>query len=234
MIGTIVNCIAIVIGGVIGNLLKNGLKERYKEIITHALGLSVMFVGISTAIKGLLNEQANPLLFIICLVLGALIGEWLKIEVRLAKLGDYMESKLSKSSNISQSFVTSSLIFCVGTMSILGSIDSALRDDHTTLFIKSILDGTLSVILASSLGLGVVLSAASVLVYQGSITIFASALLPIITNDSLREMGIIGGILVTVIGLNLLKITKIKVGNLLPSVFIPIIYYLPYIQSLFP
>ncbi len=225
MTGTLVNCVAIIVGSLVGFLLKGGLKEKYKEIIMHALGLSVVFVGVSGALKGLLDENANPLLFIICLVIGSIIGEWINIEQRLANVGAFIESKMKSDSNIAQGFVTASLIFCVGTMAVLGSIDSGIQGNHTTLFIKSILDGVMSIILASSLGLGVMLSAISILLYQGTITLFASSLQPYMTGDTLREMGVIGGILICVIGLNLLNITKIKVGNMLPAVFLPILYY---------
>ncbi len=225
MLGTLVNCIAIILGTLIGVLLKGGLKENYKEIVLNALGLSVIFVGASGALTNLAKEDANPLLFIICLAIGSLMGEWIGIEKRLEGIGALLERKLSNTSNLSQGFVTASLIFCVGTMAVLGSIDSGIKGDHTTLYIKSILDGVMSIVLASSMGFGVMLSVITVLLYQGSITLFASTLQPILTDDILREMSIIGGILITVIGLNMLQITKIKVGNMLPAVFLPVAYY---------
>ncbi|MFI3211819.1 MAG: DUF554 domain-containing protein, partial [Eubacteriales bacterium] len=189
-------------------------------------GLAVVYVGASGAIGNLLDENANSLLFIISLAVGTLIGEWIDIEKRLGMLGDFIEKKMSNTtSDISLGFVTASLIYCVGTMAILGSIESGIQNNHSILYAKSILDGVLSIVLASTLGIGVMFSAVSILVYQGSITLCAVALQPYITNDMMREMGIVGGILISVIGLNLLGITKIKVGNMLPAIFIPVVYY---------
>ncbi len=227
MLGTIVNAIAILIGGCIGLVLKGGIKERYSTIITQSQGIAVVFVGISGAVTNMQQDGANPILFVVSLVLGACIGEWINIERHLERLGQFIEDKMSgNSSNVALGFVTTSLLFCVGTMAILGSIESGINGNHSILYAKSILDGVLSVVLASSLGIGVLFSAASVFVYQGSITMFAIWLQPYITDDMLREIGIVGGILITIIGLNLLEITKIKVGNMLPAVAVPVGYYL--------
>lgn len=226
MLGTIVNVITIIVGGFIGLVIKGGLKERYRILITQALGISVVFVGISGAVTNMQQEGANSLLFILSLAIGACIGEWINIENKLEKLGEYIEKKMSgSSSNIALGFVTTSLLYCVGTMAILGSIESGVNGNHSILYAKSILDGVMSIVLASTLGIGVLFSAISVLVYQGCITLCAIWMQPFITTDILREIGIVGGILITIIGLNLLEITKIKVGNMLPAVVIPVIYY---------
>ncbi len=226
MLGTIVNAIAILLGGSLGLLLKNGIKERYRVIIIQAQGIAVVFVGVSGAITNLQEEGAHPLLFLISLTIGALIGEWIDIERRLEQIGQFIEGKMkTSSSNVALGFATASLLYCVGTMAILGSIESGINGDHSILYVKSILDGVMSIILASSLGLGVLFSAVSVIIYQGSITMCAMWLQPFITADMLREVGIVGGILITIIGLNLLEITKIKVGNMLPAVVVPVIYY---------
>lgn len=226
MLGTIVNAIAILLGGSLGLLLKNGIKERYRVIIIQAQGIAVVFVGVSGAITNLQEEGAHPLLFLISLTIGALIGEWIDIERRLEQVGEFIEGKMkTSSSNVALGFATASLLYCIGTMAILGSIESGINGDHSILYVKSILDGVMSIILASSLGLGVLFSAVSVVIYQGSITMCAMWLQPFITADMLREIGIVGGILITIIGLNLLEITKIKVGNMLPAVVVPVIYY---------
>lgn len=218
----------------VGVLLKGGIKERYRDIIMTALGLAVLYVGAAGAISGLLDENAQPVLFIISLVIGSAMGEWIDIELRLENLGNYIQSKMSGSdSNISQGFVSASLIFCVGTMAILGSIESGIAGNHTTLYVKSMLDGVMSIILASSMGIGVMLSAVSIFVYQGAITLFAQILEPLMTADVLREINIIGGILISGIGVNILKIKKIKVGNMLPAILVPILYYLLGINQLF-
>ena len=227
MLGTIVNTLAIIFASFLGLLLKGGIKEKYSNLVMSALGLSVFYVGASGAITGISDANSEPVLFIISLAIGSIIGEWIDIEAKLQQVGDFLQSKMNNTrSNISQGFVTASLIFCVGTMAILGSIDSGISGDHTTLYIKSILDGIMSLLLASTLGFGVMLSAISVFIYQGLITMFASTLQPFITADMLREIGIIGGILISGIGINILEIKKIKVGNMLPAILVPIIYYL--------
>ncbi len=233
MLGTTINAIAILVGGGIGLLLKGGMKEKYQSTIMTALALSVIYVGASGAISGLQQEGAESLLFIISLVLGSVVGEWLDIEAQLESLGDWIERKMhGRGSNVSVGFVTASLIFCVGSMAVLGSIDSGIQGDHTTLYIKSMLDGTMSIVLASTIGVGVLFSAVSVFLYQGSITLFAQVLQPFITADMLRELGIVGGILISCIGINMLKIKEIKVGNMLPAILIPVIYYLPFVQAI--
>lgn len=228
MLGTIVNTVAVLCGGGLGLLLKGGLKERYKETVMNALGLAVLFLGAASALGGLLDEQAEPILFIVSLVLGGLLGEWIGIEARLERLGDSIQAKFGGKGegNLSQGFVTASLLFCVGTMAILGALDSGIKGDHTILFAKSVLDGVTSIIFASTLGIGVLLSAASIFLYQGLLTVFASFLQPYLTEAMLREMSIVGGILVFAIGINMLGLKKIRVGNLLPAVFIPVVYYL--------
>ncbi len=231
MLGTIVNSLAILFGALFGLLLRGGMKPRYKEIIISVLGLSVVCIGLSTALEGLLSGEAEPLLYIVSLVIGAAIGETLKIESRLESLGDVIQSKIGSSGgNVSQGFVTASLTFCVGTMAILGAIESGIQGVHTALFTKSLLDGVTSIIFASTLGLGVVFSAVSVFVYQGILTILAAQIQQYMTNDMMREISIIGGIMIFAIGLNMLEIKRFKVGNMLPAILIPVVYYMEPVQ----
>ena len=233
MLGTIVNSLAIIAGSFAGLFLKSKLKERYIDIITTGIGLATLFIGMSSCLKNLLDKDANPVLFIISLVIGGLIGEFSDLASKFKRFGEFIQSKFSKEEKgIAQSFIASSLLFCVGTMAILGSIESGIKQDHTILFAKSILDGVSSIIFSASLGPGVIFSAFMVFIYQGILTIFSSFISPFITIDMLREISIVGGILVFAIGLNFLKITKIKVENFLPAVFIPVIYYLPFIQKI--
>lgn len=234
MLGTIVNAVAIAIGGLVGLFLKGGMKPRYREILTSVMGLSVVFIGISTALGGLLSNEAEPILYIVSLVIGSLIGETLNIEGKLEGLGDFIQGKLGASGgNVSQGFVTASLTFCVGTMAILGSIESGIQGVHTTLFTKSLLDGVTSIIFASTLGIGVVFSAVSVFLYQGTLTLLASLVQQYMTAGMMREISIIGGIMIFAIGCNMLEIKRFKVGNMLPAILIPVIYYLPAVQKLF-
>ncbi len=224
LIGVFVNCAAIVIGTIIGLLFKKIINEKYKESIMHALGISVVYVGMSSAISSIVTENTNSILFVVALVSGTLIGEILQIELFLENVGKWIESKFEHSMSISRGFVAASLIFCIGAMSILGSIDSGLLGNHTTLYIKSFLDFCIALILSTTLGIGVAFSAIAVFIYQGSITLFSSTLQHFITPDMIHEINLVGGILISIIGLNLLSITKIKVGNMLPSILIVILY----------
>jgi uncharacterized protein len=235
MLGNYVNTAVIVIGSLLGVLLHKGLKEEYKTIIMQAIGLSVLFIGATTALSGLLNPDSEPILFIISLVIGGAVGELLRLEKALNKLGLMLQEKVgSGEGNIARGFVTASLIFCVGTMAIIGSLESGLKGNHNMLFAKSVLDGITSMILASTLGIGVIFSAAAVFIYQGSIIVFAGMLEPILTVHVIREISIIGGILIFAIGLTMLEIKVIRTINLLPAIFVPVIYYLlilPLFQS---
>ena len=227
MLGNYINFITIVIGCLIGLLLKKGLKDEYKAIIMQAIGLSVLFVGAAITIGGLLDPDSEPVLFIVSLVIGGLVGEMLGIEKALERLGAFIQRRVGASdNNVAQGFVTASLIFCVGTMAIIGSLESGLTGNHNTLFAKSVIDGITSMILASTLGIGVIFSSAAVFIYQGSIILFSGILEPLLTANVIREISIIGGILIFGIGLTMMEIRKIRTVNLLPAVIVPVIYYL--------
>jgi len=222
MIGAVVNALSIVLGGSIGTGLGNKLSDRYRETLTHAISLSVILIGLLSAIK-----TENVLLLIICMALGSIIGEWLNIEKSLEHLSQSIEKRFSNhKGNISEGFMTATLIFCVGAMSIVGAIESGTSNNHSILFAKSILDGVSALIFSSTLGIGVVLSAVAVLIFEGSITLMASMLAHHIPAQALNELSAIGGLLVMVIGLNILKVTKIRVANMLPAVFLPVFYYI--------
>lgn len=222
MLGTIVNTAAIIFGSIVGLLCHGGIPDKYNKTVMKAIGLSVILIGIMNALK---NE--NLLLVIISLVVGSLIGEYLKIEDRLDNLGLWIESKFTRNTNnISQGFVTSSLLFCVGSMAIIGPLQSGLTGNHEILYAKSVLDGITSIIFTSSLGLGVIFSSIPVLLYQGCITIAASFLEPFLTLSVINDMSAVGGLLIMALGLNMLELQQIKVGNMLPAIFIPLIYYM--------
>lgn len=222
MLGTIVNSLSIIIGSLIGIGIKRGIKEEYKSTIMDGIGLTVIIIGIMGSIK-----SDNIILLIGSIVLGSIIGEALRIETKLNNLGDSLESKFGgDDSNFSRGFVTASLVYCVGAMAIVGSLESGIAGNHETLFAKSILDGISSIIFASTLGIGVAFSAIPVAIYQGGITILANSVKDLLTPMVINEMSAVGGILIMAIGINILNIKKIKVGNMLPAVFIPIIYYL--------
>lgn len=227
MLGTVVNSLAIIGGCLVGLIVKGRLTEKISSTIMNGLALCVLFIGISGVLKG-----QDTLQIIICIAIGALIGEIIDIDRKLNDLGDLIEKKInSKRKNtsnenisISEGFVTSSLLFCVGAMAVVGSLESGLQGNHTTLFAKSILDGVSSIIFASSLGIGVMLSSIAILLYQGSITLLAGGLSTILTDTVINNMSAVGSLLIVGLGFNMLGITKIKVANLLPAIFIPIIF----------
>jgi len=220
-----VNALAVAGGTLAGLFFKKGFKENIREITNQGLGLSVMFIGIATTLSGLLNPESKPILFIISLVLGGILGEMMRIETHLENLGDKLKSRLGEGhGKVSEAFVTATLIYCVGSMAILGSIQSGLHDSHEILYAKSILDGICSIILASTLGIGVLFSAVPVLIYQGGMTLLASFIGPYATDEIIREISTVGGILIFGIGLNLLEIRRIRTGNFLPALLIPPIW----------
>jgi len=235
--GSIVNALAVLAGSAVGLLLawlgkhfssrfsasNSDLGERLQTIIMQGLALCTMYIGISGALKG-----QNTLVAIISIALGALIGEVLDLDKGVHKLGDWVQSKMAKlmhgnSSSVSEGFVTASLLFCVGAMAIVGSLDSGLTGNHNTLYAKSLLDGISSIVFSASLGFGVAFSAVAVFIYQGSITLMASFLQPLLNDYVIGEMGCVGSLLIMMISLNMLKLTKIKVMNLVPAIFLPIL-----------
>ena len=227
MLGTIVNVIAIICGSLLGLLFRKGIPENYKEIIMSGIGLSVILIGIKSALS---SDQL--LIVIFSVIIGAGIGEFLKIEAKLESLGSYFERRLaSKSSDtgsFARGFVTASLVFCVGSMAIVGALESGLTGNHQTLYAKSILDGVTSLIFASSLGIGVLFSGVAVFLYQGAITLTAVFMKNLLVAETISQMTSVGGLLILAIGLNLLGITKIRVGNLLPGIFLPLLYFALY------
>ncbi|HLS53709.1 MAG TPA: DUF554 domain-containing protein [Tissierellaceae bacterium] len=222
MLGTIVNVSTIVVGSIIGTLISRGIKDNYKNTIMDGISLCVLIIGIISGIK-----TENIILAIGSIVLGSLIGERISIEKRLDRLGQKMEKRLGDDrGDFAKGFVTASLVYCIGAMAIVGSLESGLTGNHETLFAKSILDGITAIIFSSTFGIGVAFSALPVLIYQGSITLLASLVKDILTAQIINEMSAVGGILIMAIGINTLGIKKIKVGNMLPAIFLPIIYYI--------
>ncbi len=233
-IGTIVNTAAIIVGGIAGTLLRSGIPEKYKKIVMQGIGLAVLFIGVSGTIKEMLTiidgnklDRQFLMLMIFSLVIGGLIGEFLKIETRLENIGLWFQSRVpAKGGSFSDGFVTASLVYCIGAMAIVGAIEDGLSGNPSTLFAKSILDGVSAVIFAATMGIGVAFSAIPVFIYQGSLTLLAGVVKPWLNDTVISQMSLVGGILIFAIGINLLEIKKINVGNLLPAVFIPVIYYI--------
>ncbi|MDF2673105.1 MAG: hypothetical protein K0R09_1370 [Clostridiales bacterium] len=224
MLGTIVNALAIFTGSLGGylitRLLKKGIPERINDIIMKGLALCVLLIGISGAL-----EYKQILLVIISIVIGGIIGEVIDIDKQIQRLGDKLEKGLKgKAGKVSQGFVTASLVYCIGAMAVMGSLESGLNGNHEILFAKSIIDGMTAVVFTTTLGIGVAFSAITVFLYQGTITIGAIYLKDLLTVAVVSDMSAIGGLLIIGIALNMMGLTKIKVANLLPAVFIPIVY----------
>jgi hypothetical protein len=220
VLGTIVNTAAIVLGGLLGLLFGQALPEKMKKTVIQGIGLAVLLIGGSMAL-----QTKNPLIVIASLVLGGVIGEWIDIELRLQHFGQWLEQRLAKNGQVTgftKAFVTASLIYCVGAMAIMGSLESGLKGNYNILFAKSMLDGISALVFASSMGIGVLVSAVPVFVYQGAITMSAGLLQGILSAQVIAEMSAAGGLLILGIGFNILEFKEIKVGNLLPAIFIAV------------
>lgn len=228
--GTIINCIAIIIGSIVGSFLKKGISDNLQNAIFSILGIAIIIVGLNGVLSNMATivdgtiVTSGEILLIISLSIGVLIGEVIKIDDKLNELGKKLENKY-KISGIAKSFVTGTLIFCVGAMAIVGSLNDGLLNDYSLLLIKSLLDGIVSVILSATMGIGVLFSFIPVGLYQGSITLLSSFLNPFLSNELIRLICMVGYTLVITIGTNFIFKTNIKTANLLPSLIIPIIYY---------
>ena len=221
MLGTVVNVCTILLGCALGLLLRKGLPQRLRDTVMQGLGLCVILIGLSGAIG-----TSDTMCVIISVVLGGLLGAAVNVEKCLENLGNLAQQKLARGGDgFARGFVTASLVYCVGAMAIMGALDSGLKSDHATLIAKSALDGISAIIFASTLGPGVALSALTVLIYQGSITLMAGWLNPLLTDVIITEMSAVGGLLIVGIGLNMLFDKHIAVGNLLPAIFVPMAYF---------
>ncbi len=219
MLGTIVNVITVVAGSCIGLFLKKGIREDIADMMLKGLALCSMFIGITSALEG-----QNVLITIISIVLGVVIGGYLDLDGKLNGFAQSLEKRFKKEGDkvsIAEGFITASLVFCVGAMTIVGSLQSGLIGDHTMLFTKATLDFVSSMVYASSLGIGVLFSAAFVFVFQGSITLLAQWIAPLLTDAVIAEMTCAGGLLIFGLGLNMIGLTKLKLMNYLPAIFLP-------------
>jgi len=216
LLGTFANVAAIVLGTLLGLLLRRKLPQRIATIMTQGLGLVTVLIGLQMVVAA-----SNVLIVLVSIVVGGVVGELIQIEGRLDTFGKRIEKKFSRRrGTFAKAFVTSSLLYCVGPIAILGALQDGLRGDYSILLTKSGLDGIASVAFASTLGIGVLFSTIPVLVYQGSITIAASLLEPYLRTAIVNEMTATGGLLIVGIALNILRVTKIKVGNMLPAILI--------------
>ena len=229
-LGTIVNVAGVIIGSLIGLLMRGGISKRFQDIFMHALGLSSMFIGVAGTVKGLLYisggalETRNSMLMIISMVAGAAVGEAINIENLLEQMGNSLKEKLkADSSKFTEGFVTVSLIICVGAMAVVGSLQDGLTGDASMLYAKSALDTVLAMIFASAMGVGVIFSALPLAVYQGGITLFATVIEPILTQEAISNLSFVGSLLIFGVGVNLCFGKKFKVGNMLPALIFAIL-----------
>lgn len=225
MIGVIVNVITVVIGSSIGLLFKKGIPEKVSKAAMTGLGACTLYIGISGSLAG-----ENPLIAIASVVLGAILGTLLNIDGAINHLAEKVETRFQKKGtqgSIAEGIISATLLFCVGSMTVTGSIQAGLTGDHSLLITKAMLDLVSSMMLASSLGVGVLLSAVAVLIIQGGLVLMAGLIAPLLSTGAINEMTCAGSILIMMIGTNLMGITKIKVADYLPAIlFAPIIYNL--------
>lgn len=223
MLGTIVNAAAVLIGGGVGLLLKRGLPKRVSDAIMGGVALLVTYIGID----GVLDGQ-KTIVAVLSMVVGAAIGSWIDIDAGLTRLGAFAEKRLNaghEDSRLAEGFVSASLLFCVGAMAVVGSLNAGLTGDNATLIAKAALDAVSAMFFAAAMGPGVLLSAAAVFVYQGAIALLAGVIAPLLTEQIIGAMSAVGGLLIIALGINMLEVTKIRIGNLLPAMFLPILYY---------
>ncbi|MGN1148303.1 MAG: DUF554 domain-containing protein [Lachnospiraceae bacterium] len=236
-LGTIINVAGIILGGLLGKLCGRFLSERYQDALSKVCGISVLFIGISGAMEGMLTVDGSgvvggrSMLIVACLVLGALVGEFLDIEDKLERFGEWLKIKTGNSGEKSfvEGFVTASLTVCIGAMAIVGSIEDGIFGDYSILATKAVLDLIIILVMTCSLGKGCVFSAIPVACLQGGVTILARVIKPLMTDAALANLSLIGSILIFCVGLNLVWGKKIRVANLLPAIiFAVIIAFLPF------
>ncbi|MBR5248680.1 MAG: DUF554 domain-containing protein [Lachnospiraceae bacterium] len=230
-LGTIINTVAVILGGMLGILLKNGVKKRFEKILMQANGLAVIFIGISGALKYMLVVGDNSIstrgtmLMIFSLVIGSLIGEWINIEEKMEVIGEKLKSavKIKNDNRFVDGFVTTSLIICIGAMAIVGPMQDGLTGDSSMLVAKSLLDFVIVAILTATYGIGAAFSAIPIFVYQGSITLIAALFGSVISDVLISELSFVGSTLVFCVGVNLVREKTFRVANMLPALFVPII-----------
>lgn len=224
MLGTFVNAIAVVVGCAVGLMFKKIISKKISETVFVGLALCTLYIGVSGAIKG-----QDTMVIIISMIFGGMIGEWLDIDAFIIRVGESVQSRFNQNKQedtFAQGFISASLLFCVGAMTILGSLQSGLSNDHQILFAKSALDFVAAIIYSSTLGIGVGFSALFILLYQGSLTMMASYVAPYLSDVVINEMNAVGSIILIGLALTMLKTTKLKIANFIPAIFMPIIIYL--------
>ena len=230
-LGTIINAAAIVVGGLLGRLFGRFMKERFQDTLNKACGVSVLFIGIAGALEGMLSVReggivsGRSMLIVACLTLGALLGEWIDLEDRLERFGEWLKIKTGNAGErgFVDGFVTASLTVCIGAMAIVGAIEDGIFGDYSILATKAVLDFIIIMVMTCSMGKGCAFSAIPVAILQGSVTLLARLIRPVMTDAALANLSLIGSILIFCVGLNLVWGHKIRVANLLPAIVIAVI-----------
>ena len=233
-LGTLVNVLAVLAGSGLGMLIKTGLKRRFRDILMQACGIATIFLGISGALAGLLKVEngavstQNTMLLIFSLVLGGLAGEALNIEAGMEALGERLKRLVrdKSDSRFVDGFVTASLVICVGAMASVGSIQDGLTGDHPLLFSKALLEVVIGLVFAATFGLGVMFSALPLGILQGGITLAAALVAGFLSESLISDLSCVGSVLIFCVGLNVAFNAKIRVGNLLPALLVPVLWAL--------
>ena len=230
-LGTIFNGVAILIGGLIGLIFSRAISPRYQETLMQAIGVCVIFVGIGGAVEGMMTVTADGLqsggtmMIVISYAVGSLVGEWINLEERIEQFGKWLKVKTgnAKEKRFVDAFVTASLTVCIGAMAIVGSIQDGIYGDHSTLALKAILDMVIICVMSASMGRGCLFSALPVGILQGTVTLLARAIQPVMTDAALANLSLTGSILIFCVGVNLLWEKKLKVANMLPSIVVAVL-----------
>ncbi len=230
MTGTLVNCAAVIAGGAIGLVFKKGIKESFTESINKSLGIAVLIIGLNGVIANMFSAKggelssSGELLLVVFLVVGTLLGELLRLDDRFTKFSNRIEGKF-KNGGFASGFINGTLLFCVGAMTIIGSLNDGLTGDSSVLFVKSALDFTSAIIFGATLGFGVIFSAIPMLIYQGAITLLAGSLENILTGELLRQVCAVGYTIIMAIGFNFLLTKRFRTLNMVPAIFLPVAYH---------
>lgn len=219
MLGTLINAAAVIVGGAVGLLIHTRMPKKIVHICFQAIGLFTLFLGVNMAFK-----TSQFLILIFSVVMGSIIGEWIDLDRQLHRFSGWLKRKVkSNNAKFSDGFVTSFLLFCMGSMAILGAIEEGLGNTPNLLLAKSLLDGFSSIALAASMGIGVLFAAVPLVLYQGGLTLFATFVEPYLTEAIINELTAVGGLLLIGLGINLLEIKTIKVTNMLPALIIAVV-----------
>lgn len=230
MFATIINSITVILGSLLGLLIRSHINKEFQDIVESSAGFVTLIIGIEMALA-----TASPIVLLFSLIIGGMLGSFFKIEDRIYNIGENLDiSSKEKESTFAKGFLNSSVLFCFGAMTILGSIQAGVNQDYDLLLLKSGLDGSMSIVLAAVYGIGVMASALFILIFQGTITLLSSSISQMLSSEAINEISAIGGIMIIMIGFNLLKIKKIKVANFFPSlIFAPLfISLVPFVNSI--